>query len=64
MSSNYKLQKYEAICLILIVMVSKLILNVPYYIIDLVGTGAIINLIHLRALPKLAISKIPKFRYY
>lgn len=47
MSSNYKLQKYEAICLILIVMVSKLILNVPYYIIDLVGTGAIINLIYI-----------------
>ncbi len=28
-------------------MVSKLILNVPYYIIDLVGTGAIINLIYI-----------------
>jgi len=50
MSNNYKLQKYEAICLILIVMVSKLILNVPYYIIDLVGTGAIINLLYIGVL--------------
>ena len=47
MSNNYKLKKYEAICLILIIMVNKLILNVPYYIINLVGTGAIINLIYI-----------------
>lgn len=47
MSNNYKMKKYEAICLILIVMVNKLILNVPYYIIDLVGTGAIVNLIYI-----------------
>ena len=50
MSNNYKLQKYEAICLILIVMVNKLILNMPYYIIDLVGTGAVINLIYIGVL--------------
>lgn len=50
MSNNYKMQKYEAICLILIVMVNKLILNVPYYIIDLVGTGAVINLIYVGVL--------------
>lgn len=36
MSNNYKMEKYEAICLILIIMVNKLILNVPYYVIDLV----------------------------
>ena len=48
MSSNdYKLQKFEATCLILIIMVNKLILNIHYYIIDLVGTGAIINLIFI-----------------
>lgn len=47
MSNNYKLQKYEAICLILIVMVNKLILNVPYYVINLVGTGSVINLIYI-----------------
>ena len=47
MITNYKLQKYEAICIILIVMVNKLILNVPFYLINLVGTGAIINLIYI-----------------
>lgn len=47
MLNNYKMQKYEAICLILIVMVNKLILNVPYYVIDLVGTGGVINLIYI-----------------
>ena len=47
MTTNYKLQKYEAICLILIVMVNKLIFNVPYYIIDLVGTGSIVNLLYI-----------------
>lgn len=45
--TDYKMQKYEAICLILIIMVNKLILNVPYYIINLVGTGAIVNLIYI-----------------
>ena len=47
MQNSYKMQKYEAICLILIVMVNKLVLNVPYYIIDLVGTGSVINLIYI-----------------
>lgn len=47
MSNNYKMQKYEAICLILIIMVNKLILNVPYYLIDLTGTGAVVNLIYI-----------------
>lgn len=47
MSDNYKMQKFEAICLILIVMVNKLVLNIPYYIIDLVGTGALVNLIYV-----------------
>ena len=47
MTNNYKIQKYEAICIILIIMVNKLILNIPYYIIDLVGTGAIINLLYI-----------------
>lgn len=47
MTNNYKLQKYEAICIILIVMINKLILNVPFYIINLVGTGAIVNLLYI-----------------
>ena len=50
MTTNYKLQKYEAICIILIVMINKLILNIPYYIIDSVGTGAIVNLLYIGVL--------------
>ena len=47
MENNYKLGKIEAIALILIIMINKLILNIPYYIVDLVGSGAIINLIYI-----------------
>lgn len=47
MENDYKLQKVEAVCIILIIMVNKLILNVPYYIVDSVGTGALINLIYV-----------------
>ncbi len=47
MENNYKLEKIEAVALILIIMINKLILNIPYYIVDLVGSGAIINLIYI-----------------
>lgn len=47
MINDYKLRNFEAICLILIVMVNKLILNVPYYIADVVGTGGVINIIYI-----------------
>lgn len=47
MENNYKLQKLEAITIILIVMINKLILNIPYYIVDLVGSGAIVNLLYV-----------------
>lgn len=47
MQNNYKLDKIEAICLILIIMINKLILNIPYYIVDLVGSGAIVNIIYI-----------------
>ena len=47
MQNNYKLEKIEAICLILIIMINKLILNIPYYIVDLVGSSAIINIIYI-----------------
>ncbi len=46
-NNNYMLQKSEAICIFLIIMANKLILNVPYYIISLVGTGAIVNVIYI-----------------
>ena len=47
MQNNYKLEKIESICLILIIMTNKLILNIPYYIVDLVGSSAIINIIYI-----------------
>lgn len=47
MENNYKLEKIEAIAIILIVMINKLILNIPYYIVELVGSGAIINLFYI-----------------
>lgn len=47
MQNNYKLEKLEAISLILIIMINKLILNIPYYIVDLVGSGAIANIIYI-----------------
>ncbi len=47
MNNNYLLQKFEAISLILIVMINKLILNVPYYVVSIVGSGSILNLIFI-----------------
>ena len=47
MENNYKFEKIEAIAIILIVMINKLILNIPYYIVELVGSGAIINLLYI-----------------
>jgi len=47
MENNYKLEKFEAISIILIIMINKLILNIPYYIVDLVGSGAIVNIIYI-----------------
>lgn len=47
MENNYKLEKIESIAIVLIIMINKLILNIPYYIVDLVGSGAIINLLYV-----------------
>ncbi len=47
MQNNYKLENIEAITLMLIIMINKLILNIPYYIVDLVGSGSIINIIYI-----------------
>lgn len=47
MENNYKLEKIEAISVILIVMINKLILNIPYYIVKLVGSGSIVNLLYI-----------------
>ena len=50
MQNNYKMKSSEAICLILIVMINKLVINIPYYITNLVGTGALVNLIYIGAI--------------
>lgn len=47
MENNYKLEKYEAISIIILIMINKIILNIPYYIVNLVGTGSIINVIYI-----------------
>lgn len=47
MENNFKLHRYQAIALLLIIMINKLILNVPYYIVNLVGNGAIVNILYI-----------------
>lgn len=44
---NYKLSKNEAVLLLIVLMINKLILNIPYYIIKLVGSGTIVNLLYV-----------------
>ena len=46
MRDSYKLETLEAVCIVIIAMINKLILNVPYYIVELTGTGSIINIIY------------------
>lgn len=43
MNSNYKISKYEAISFFLIIIINKIILNLPKEIIKQTGTGALIN---------------------
>lgn len=59
-NNNYKIQKYEAICLIIIVMINKLILNVPYYVSSLVGTGTLANIIYIGILDLILVLIINK----
>ena len=47
MESNFRLKRYQAIALITLIMINKLILNIPYYIVNLVGNGAIVNIIYI-----------------
>jgi len=46
-NNSYKIQNYEAVCLIVIIMINKLILNIPYHISSLVGTGSGVNVIYV-----------------
>lgn len=47
MNNNYKIGKTEAIFAISIVMVNRIILNLPYSILENTGTGSVINLIYV-----------------
>lgn len=47
MENNYQLKRWETICIILMIMINKLILNIPYYIVNLVGNGSIINILYI-----------------
>lgn len=50
MENNFKLEKYQALALIILITINKLILNVPYYIVNLVGNGAIVNILYVTAI--------------
>lgn len=47
MENNNCLGKIESISIILMVMINKLILNIPYYIVNLTKSGSIINIIYI-----------------
>ena len=47
MENNYKLSKSESITLLIIIMINKLILNLPYNIIELTKSGSIINILYI-----------------
>lgn len=47
MEDNNCLGKIESISIILMVMINKLILNIPYYIVNLTGNGSIVNIVYI-----------------
>lgn len=47
MENNFKIGKAEAICTICIIMVNRIILNLPYSIFKTTGSGSLINLIYI-----------------
>lgn len=47
METNNSLEKVESISILIMVMINKLILNIPYYIVNLTGSGSIINIIYI-----------------
>lgn len=60
MENNYKLTNLEAITLIIVIMINKLILNIPYYIVNLVGNGAIVNIFYIGIIDFIALLIIIK----
>ena len=47
MESNFKIGKAEAICAVCIIMVNRIILNLPYSILNSTKSGSLINLIYI-----------------
>lgn len=47
MDKNYKLSENETIAIVIIIMINKLILNIPYYIIQSVESGTLANIIYI-----------------
>lgn len=47
MENNNCLGKLESVSIIIMIMINKLILNIPYYIVNLTGTGSIVNIIYV-----------------
>lgn len=47
MENNFKIGKVEAICAVCIIMVNRIILNLPYSILQTTGSGSLINLIYI-----------------
>lgn len=60
MNNNYKIGNVEAIFAISIIMVNRIILNLPYSILENTGTGSIINLIYIGAIGLLLVFLINK----
>ena len=60
METNFKIGKIEAICAICIIMVNRIILNLPYSIVKNTGVGSPLNLIYLGFLGLLFILIINK----
>ena len=60
MKTNFKIDKIEAICAICIIMVNRIILNLPYAIISNTGVASPINLIYIGIIGFIFISILNK----
>jgi spore germination protein (amino acid permease) len=60
MENSFKIGKVEAICAICIVMVNRIILNLPYSILKTTGSGSVINLIYIGIIGLLFVLAINK----
>ena len=47
MNKNYKLSENETLAIIIVITINKLILNIPFYIIQSVGSGTLVNIIYI-----------------